>query len=295
MSAGRRRPASGGAGRDDRGSRPAPASSAPSLSSSAAPDAQPGALSAAPRTQPCPLSAAPSSPVGPWLTVAGARGGQGTSTVAALAALILAQHTSVTLLADDPTQMAALLGVAPADEPTWVTPGLLLGPGGVPEPSGAVVVDTSHVSPPSRAAGRPGAVVAVLRGPCYLSLRSLLAWDQPADGIVLLAEPGRARTDRDVTDATGIPVLATVPVTATAARTIDAGLLPARHATLREFSQLRRWLTRHLAGLDSADPRTNARCTTTPQDHGTDLPLAVAEAEAARQRRRLRRRWRRCG
>jgi hypothetical protein len=206
--------------------------------------------------------------------VAGARGGQGTSTVAAVAALTLAQHTPVTLVADDVAQMAALLGVSPADEPAWVTPGLLLAPG-VPEPPGAVVADTSHPNPARLAAGGAGAVVAVLRGPCYLSLRSLVAWDQPPDGIVLVAEAGRALTGRDVTDATGVAVVATVPVTATVARTVDAGLLAARHGALREFSQLRRWLSGHLAGLGSADRRTLSRCTTTPQEHGTDLPLAL--------------------
>ena len=72
--------------------------------------------------------------------------------------------------------------------------------------------------------------LGVLRGPCYLALRTLLAAEHGLDGLVLVAEPGRALNERDVADVTGLDVVATVPVTPGVARTIDAGLLAARHA-----------------------------------------------------------------
>ena len=82
--------------------------------------------------------------------------------------------------------------------------------------------------------------MGVLRGPCYLALRTLLAGQHGLDGLVLVAEPGRALSERDVTDATGLDVVATVPVTPRIARTIDAGLLATRHPRQREFRSLRR-------------------------------------------------------
>ena len=75
----------------------------------------------------------------------------------------------------------------------------------------------------------PGLVLlVVLRGPCYLGLRSIVASGLQADGIVLLVEAGRSLTRRDVGDVCGVPVVAQIPVTANVARTIDAGLLVTR-------------------------------------------------------------------
>ena len=86
----------------------------------------------------------------------------------------------------------------------------------------------------------------MLRGPCYLALRSLLRGQQSPDGIVLLAEPGRSLTARDVEDVTGVPVVARVAVSPTVARTIDAGLLVARLHRLRDLASLRIYATRLL-------------------------------------------------
>ncbi len=78
----------------------------------------------------------------------------------------------------------------------------------------------------------------MLRGPCYLALRTLLAADHGLDGIILVAEPGRALNERDVADVTGLDVVATVPVTPGIARTIDAGLLATRHQNVSASSAI---------------------------------------------------------
>jgi hypothetical protein len=50
-----------------------------------------------------------------------------------------------------------------------------------------------------------------LRGACYVALASLLAMlDAALDGIILVAEPARSLTGRDVVEVLGIPVVATV-------------------------------------------------------------------------------------
>jgi hypothetical protein len=71
--------------------------------------------------------------------------------------------------------------------------------------------------------------VVVIR-PCYLALRSAAADDlvRSASGVVVVEEPGRALGAREVADVLGVPVLATVPVRASIARVVDAGVLVAR-------------------------------------------------------------------
>jgi len=104
---------------------------------------------------------------------------------------------------------------------------------------------------------RPGGLlVVVLRGPCYLGLRTITTCGVRADGIVLLMEPGRSLTRRDVADVCDVPVIAEIAVTANVARTIDAGLLVSRFHRLPEFNDLRR----HLNGL------------MTPHDNDTPTP-----------------------
>lgn len=64
--------------------------------------------------------------------------------------------------------------------------------------------------------------------PCFLSLRRALVVGRRPDGIVLVAEEGRALGRTDVEDVLGAPVVAIVPVDAAVARAVDAGLLAAR-------------------------------------------------------------------
>jgi len=100
----------------------------------------------------------------------------------------------------------------------------------------SVVVDAGAVTPatPDEGAALVGAVAAhadhsllVVR-PCYLALRrAALAPIRPT-GVVLVAEAGRALTASDVEQLLGVPVQATVSVTAQVARAVDAGLLASR-------------------------------------------------------------------
>ena len=71
--------------------------------------------------------------------------------------------------------------------------------------------------------------LVVLRG-CYLALRR--AVHEPAlaatAGAVLLEEPGRALSAREVSEVFDLPVLARVPVKSLIARSVDAGVLAGR-------------------------------------------------------------------
>jgi hypothetical protein len=73
------------------------------------------------------------------------------------------------------------------------------------------------------------ATVVVLRS-CYLALRRAVRMPATpgATGAVLVEDSGRALGARDVADVLGVPVLATVPVRASVARIVDAGVFPAR-------------------------------------------------------------------
>jgi MinD superfamily P-loop ATPase len=61
--------------------------------------------------------------------------------------------------------------------------------------------------------------------PCYLALRRVQRHDWTASKIVVVREPGRALTNRDIECATGVDVAAEVPFDASIARAVDAGLL----------------------------------------------------------------------
>ena len=146
------------------------------------------------------------------VTVVGARGGAGTSTIAAVPALTGRTMVRTELVAHEPDITAALLAVGLPDElPGEIVPNLTL----TTAPAGGVelcVVDAGTLAKTTSGAGERR--IGVVRGPGYLALRTLLTDDYGLDGIVLLSEPGRALTRRDVTDVTGIEIVATVPVTA---------------------------------------------------------------------------------
>lgn len=188
------------------------------------------------------------------IAVAGARGGQCTSTVAAAIALFAAGHRPTRLVANEPAAMAAILGMAsaaPEGETVVVTDGLELG--GSTDLESFTVVDAGralHLPAMERAIS-----LVVVRGPCYLALRHLvIAAGGLLDGIVLAKEAGRSLTAKDVADVTGVPVVAQIDVTPAVARTIDAGLLVARFHLLDELAPLRHWITRHLAPRRPPEP-----------------------------------------
>ncbi len=129
-----------------------------------------------------------------------------------------------------------------------VAPGLVLVPRGTPDrtASGAagaalgvvlrdsgvtVVADCGRADDPaSRALVEVSDFSVVVIRPCYLALRRAATDDlaRTASGVVIVEEQGRALGAREVADVLGVPVLASVPVRASIARVVDAGVLVAR-------------------------------------------------------------------
>jgi hypothetical protein len=114
-------------------------------------------------------------------------------------------------------------GAVPVDRrsPRWAEVGAWLS-----ERPYAVVVDAAGGDPPNPL-GDVGRTLLVTRA-CYLALRRAVATPWRPDGVVLVAEPGRALRASDVERAVGVPVVATVSLDPAVARAVDAGLLAAR-------------------------------------------------------------------
>ena len=111
---------------------------------------------------------------------------------------------------DDPDRLA-VLGRLLADsrDPTIVDLGRL------PNPAADALLVTA------------GRSVLVLR-PCYLAVSRARALTTTPTELVIVRDAGRALRDRDIADALGVPVRATVPVDVEIARAVDAGLLAHR-------------------------------------------------------------------
>ena len=216
----------------------------------------------------------------------GARGGQGTSTIAAAMALYAAGHATTQLVAADMSATAALLGLPePSHDQVTITGQFTLARRTSGRPA-VRIIDTGTATP-SVAGG--GVRLVVLRGPCYVALRGLVRDGGPRpDGIVVVAEPGRSLSARDVEDVTGVAVVAIVPVTAAVARAIDAGLFVARLYRLSDLAALRRYVTALLVpealyGACSAVSTVtrpvvddlNENCSETVVKIGTDLPVPL--------------------
>jgi hypothetical protein len=227
------------------------------------------------------------------ITVVGARGGSGASTISATLALFASRVAATELVAADVDSAAALLGVGVAQHSS--------GPIGIAD--GLTLVSTSRGTTPVAVvdAGRlddigetpVGVLLVVLRGPCYLGLRSLVTSELQPDGIVLLAEAGRSLTRRDVEDVCGVPVVALVHASANVARTIDAGLLVTRAHALPELTPLRNYVTTTVPLTDPAtsrlqhpsnrpphhprtpSPHPDPSTPTTPPKIATDLPVPL--------------------
>lgn len=165
--------------------------------------------------------------MGPVLSyeLVGARGGQGTTTVATALAVLAAGHGPTVLAATRPDDVMALAGARPGRPPTRLAPNLdLVAAGDACPPAAEVgVADLGHLG---AAGDRPAATAntrrwLVMRGPCYLGLRTALeSGAGGADGVVLLTEPGRSLDAGDVEAVLGVPVVVDIP--------IDAGRRPQR-------------------------------------------------------------------
>lgn len=170
------------------------------------------------------------------ITLVGARGGQGASTVAAALAASLSADTPTALLSHEPLAVAQLLGAMPPlpGEAVEVAPEFMLA--GLDGPRAeTTVIDAGRAT---TAPEMEGERYAVVRGPCYLALATLVSLSLRLDGVVLVAEPGRAMGAEDVTAVLEVPVLATIPVHPAVARTVDAGLLAVKARCLAAFRPL---------------------------------------------------------
>jgi hypothetical protein len=183
----------------------------------------------------------------------GIRGGHGTTTLALAAAATLAARGSTRLATHDHRAVCAIAGIAHDGLPIPLGESLELAADG----HDADVIDAGTLERyfdedpfDDELAGRhQNASVAlrigVLRGPDYLGVRTLCEHAEAAlDGLIVVSEAGRALEPRDVEHVTGRPVVAVIEHTPVVARVIDAGLLLHRLARLREFTQLRTWITR---------------------------------------------------
>lgn len=215
------------------------------------------------------------------IVVTGARGGQGTTTVAAALALHAARDGDAVLIAPPQQGAAALLGVPAVQrgESVEVTAHLMLVAPPMAVTAATVVVDGGqHDGLDDRLTNDRTEAYVVLRGPCYLALATLLADSGPRpDGIILVAEEGRSLTARDVSEVTDLPVVATVEATSRVARTIDAGLLPSRISRLHELRQLDTLATAPPRVATVRRPSPNHPVTKPSETH-TDLPSGASGA-----------------
>ncbi len=191
-----------------------------------------------------------------------AKGGSGTTVVAAALALVLSRQRP-TLLVDLAGDAPAALGLPEPAGPglvDWLasttadaaalqrlavpaTDALQLLPRGSGSASDAarwrdlaealtatastVVLDAGTGAPPAELFAVASHRLLVTR-PCYLSLRRAVASGLQPTGIVLLDEPGRALAARDVERSLGAPVVAELAYDPAVARAVDAGLLASR-------------------------------------------------------------------
>ncbi len=182
------------------------------------------------------------------ITVAGARGGHGTTTVATAIAIIAAGHEPTELLSHD---AAPLLGVPEPNGTGNIVPvadQLILSESGTGNER-VTVVDAGRVGESRRKGTGNDVFFVVLRGPCFLGLHTLVGnrdREPDATGIILVPEEGRSLRERDVEEVLGVPVVARVRHSPSVARTIDAGLLLTRLHGQREFEQLRRLVAKAL-------------------------------------------------
>lgn len=98
-----------------------------------------------------------------------------------------------------------------------------------------VVIDAGLISDLGQCLASAGRSLLVTR-PCYLSLRRATSAAVRADGVVVVAEVGRALSGADVSAVLGLQVVASIDVDPAIARSVDAGLLIRRSHRALEHS-----------------------------------------------------------
>ena len=162
------------------------------------------------------------------VTFVGAKGGVGTSTIAALHAIQLARlGRTVRFTANDGVDdLAATVGVpCPGPNDTaQVLPGLTLAEQRCTDTDAINVVDAST----DCFSHHDGSVYLVLRND-YLSLRRALNAPRTTAGLILVTEAQRPLTRRDVEDVLAQPIVVELRLDPAIARAVDAGLLTTAH------------------------------------------------------------------
>ena len=105
--------------------------------------------------------------------------------------------------------------------------------------TGDVTIDAGTGDPNTILFGEADRTLLVTR-PCYLSLSRAVRSTLRPSGIVLISEPGRALTRRDIEHSLRAPVKATVSIDPAIARAVDSGLLATRlpKAIFRELRRV---------------------------------------------------------
>ena len=223
------------------------------------------------------------------VVIKGARGGQGASTVAAALAINAASYAPTCLISRDIAGLQALLGQSGPEADATSTHDRLQLTDDLNAGACIRVIDggTAAIRAP-RCAVR----LAVLRGPCYVALSSLVRHaGEPADGLVVMLESGRSLTARDAAAVTGIAVVATVDVTPAAARVIDAGLFVSRVAKLGAFASLAKYAAHLFAPYaHDASPPTMLE-TNASRAHPPTRSTQTCRLRRAQPASRLARRW----
>jgi hypothetical protein len=92
-----------------------------------------------------------------------------------------------------------------------------------------VIVDAGRLdSGPSYELAASATVSLLVMRPCYLALRRAAAASLRPSAVVLIGEPHRALTRKDIETVLGVPVRAEIAIDPHIARAVDAGLLATR-------------------------------------------------------------------
>lgn len=91
-----------------------------------------------------------------------------------------------------------------------------------------VIVDAGSGSPPPPDLHRHADRTLLVTRPCYLAVTRASRGSDRIDGVVLVDEPGRALDGDDVATSIGAPVVARILLDPAIARAVDSGLLLAR-------------------------------------------------------------------
>jgi hypothetical protein len=67
--------------------------------------------------------------------------------------------------------------------------------------------------------------------PCYLALRRARLIEHSSDAVIVVTEPDRALKQADIARVLGLPIAATLDVSADIARRVDAGIITSRPST----------------------------------------------------------------